>query len=281
VLHIEARCVLPAFEPEASTVVLAAEAWFHMAIWDSLHHLDRAHRDAALAYAVQSGFFVALGVATIGEAVFASATLIFFGLGPFGWAFLIAIALTGWLASTLVDSPLERWAGFGPFAAENPMSQEYEGLDGESVFEKLRELLMRPSIRLTTEQGQFIEHEGQRVRFVEVRCEVPGFEPGHSQLQIEVTEQDWQELRIDRVTKPRQELVDPVEYKPLYSEETGGIIGVRRRYPADPRYIYRARMRNVSTFGQQSMRFFLVQSVDVGLLGGWWLSGQRFVRRRQ
>ena len=43
-MHIEAHCVLPAFAPEANTVVLAAEAWFHAA--SSYPPVDAPHESS-------------------------------------------------------------------------------------------------------------------------------------------------------------------------------------------------------------------------------------------
>ncbi len=146
-----------------------------MSGWDMIDAFLDDDDDAAVAYGVQMIAGVGLAMSTIGAA--SSAGLGFlFAIGPWGWAFLAVIIISGVLAALFTDTALEKWAKHGPFAKlEDRMTKEYQDTCENFAYESLLALLMPPQI-------QIVEKKEQQLIYVEVHAS--GFEPGKSTLTI-------------------------------------------------------------------------------------------------
>lgn len=127
-----------------------------LAAWETQIQWSQGNRASAGAHAIEAGAATGLALGQLGRAMTGEAVkrfaLLRFSvmLGPWGWAFLgLTIAAT-LVAHSLRLSPLERWAAFGPFAADEDErhSQEFEGRDAQYLFRSLISLLQGPQVTL-------------------------------------------------------------------------------------------------------------------------------------
>lgn len=220
--------------------------------------------DAAVAYGVQMAAGIGLALAELGTG---GGALVAFG--PWGWACLGVIILSGILAQQLTDTPVEKWAKHGPFAQDpdERCTHEYASpMDPAGIHQALMSLLMAPRIRIQTDPGTVPAS-------LIVTVNAPGFEPGRSTLEVDVTveqayrmspEQRAQAINagytdiaaMESYTPSGQQQALARSIQPRDTDAAGGTGTYRYRYalpvntqPGDVRYTVRARVRHITAEG--------------------------------